>query len=150
MSTRLRYRWATLGLAWCIFPIGCTGSGKDQLPRQPVWGKVTLDEKPLKRGSITFTPENPQRADAVSAGAIVSEGGYTIPKDGGPTPGKYRVAILDDEETPPPSDEPPGPRPKRSATRKPLVPDKYNAKTTLTAEVKDGESKPIDFELKTR
>lgn len=141
----------TLSLIWFVFPFGCAGSGEDQLPRQPVWGKVTLDDKPLKRGSITFSPDNPQRADAVSTGAMITEGEYTIPKDGGPTPGKYRVAILgDDEEAPPPSDEPPGPRPKRSAAKKPLVPDKYNAKTKLTADVKDGESNTIDFDLKSK
>jgi hypothetical protein len=120
------------------------------LPRQPVWGKVTLDDRPLKQGAITFTPDNPQRADAVTAGAMIAEGEYSIPKEGGPTPGKYRVAILgSDESAPPPPTEPPGP-PQRSPSKKPLVPEKYNAQTTLTALVRECESNTLDFALKSQ
>ena len=151
IRSRLRWGWATLGLAWLAFPFGCLGPGGDELPREPVWGKVTLDGKPLKRGAITFSPDG---AGAAPAGGMISEGEYSIPRDGGPTPGKYRVAILGDEEgDASPSDEPPGPPPKasRSAPKKPpMVPDKYNAKTTLTAEVKAGESNAIDFDLKSQ
>lgn len=139
-----------MSLVWCIILAGCSSSAEDQLPRQPVSGTVTVDDKPLKDGSITFTPDDLGRSDAVTAGAVITEGSYTIPKQGGPTPGKYRVAILGADEAPPPSKEAPGMPTRPSPTKKPIVPEKYNAKSTLTAEVKNGERNTIDFELKSQ
>jgi hypothetical protein len=149
MIVRFRQFGVALALACGASASGCAGAGEDSLARQSVSGKVSLDEKPLKKGSITFAPADPGRRDAVSAGAIISEGAYTIPRDGGLTPGTYRVAIIGDEEDAAPAGLP-GPTPRLSAAKKPMVPKNYNAESTLTAEVKGGESKPFDFDLKSQ
>jgi len=64
----------------------------------------------------------------------------------GPTPGKYRVSILDGG--PAASDvgrAAPGAPPPVAA--KPKVPEKYKARTTLRAEVRAGGPNTFDFEL---
>jgi hypothetical protein len=152
MSTRL-YCTAAIFLSLGLSQPGC-GEGGDALPREPVTGRVTLDGQPLDGGSISFSPADPGQANSVSVGARIAAGSYSMRRADGPTPGKYRVAILGDEEaTAPPTDEAPGPMPKRSA-RQPVkeskVPGKYNTKSTLTADVKAGESNTFDFDLKTR
>jgi hypothetical protein len=63
-----------------------------------VEGKVTLDNKPLTGGSVTFYPE-PKGTDPVAAvgmGYIGSDGSYSLKtmmgKPGAP-PGKYKVVV---------------------------------------------------------
>jgi hypothetical protein len=60
------------------------------------------------------------------------------------------VAILGAGDAEPPPGDAPGPRPRPSARKKPTVPEKYNAQSTLTAEVKGGASNTFDYELKSQ
>ena len=54
--------------------VGCNQEG-DTLPRQPIWGAVTLEGKPLAKGTIQFQPAT---SEPVSAGALINDGGYSI------------------------------------------------------------------------
>jgi hypothetical protein len=139
-----------IGLALGLSLAGCSGEAEDNLPRQAVWGNVTLDDKPLERGSITFTPADVGQPGAVSTGALIVDGSYSIGRDGGPTPGKYRVAILGSEAAAAPAvSEAAGPTPRRSAARKnPTVPEEYNARSILTAEVKADTSNTFNYDMK--
>lgn len=127
---------------------GCGGGATDSLPRHAVSGNVTLDDKPLPSGSISFDPADPGKPDAVSAGATISNGSYSVAQADGLTPGVYRVSInsrggaaaVSPTEAP---GAPPKTRPKD------LIPEKYNTKSTLKAEVKPGESPRFDFDLTT-
>jgi hypothetical protein len=140
-----------IGPALVLSLAGCSEGAVDHLPRQAVAGKVTLDDRPLERGPITFDPADPGRPDAVSAGAVIVDGSYAIGRSGGPTPGRHRVAILGGAgDADPPAGDAPGPRPRPSAGKKPTVPEKYNAQSTLTAEVKGDASNMINYEMKSQ
>jgi hypothetical protein len=124
---------------------GCESGATDDLPRNGVSGTITLDGQPLAKGLISFDPDKGQ-ADAVSAGAVVTEGSYSIARNEGLTPGKYRVSIRSSaggESAA--TKEAPGMPPKKR--EKDPIPEKYNAKTTLSAEVTEGGSNVFDFEL---
>jgi hypothetical protein len=135
-----------LGLALIPAASGCNSGATDSLPRHEVSGTVTLDKKPLPSGSISFDPVEPGKPNAVSAGATIRDGSYSVPQAQGLTPGPYRVSINSTAEGGAVSlTEAPGAPPKVRA--KDLVPEKYNAKSTLKSEVKAGESNRFDFEL---
>jgi hypothetical protein len=141
---------------------GCGGEG-DNLPRQAVWGKVTLDGKPLEQGTITFSPTS----ELPTPGMVTITGGsYSLPKAQGLVPGSYKVSILAKESTEPVEKfgDLPGVAGRRQAeaadskaraamlSKKGAlpgqpIPSQYNTATTLTAEVKDGASNSFDFEL---
>lgn len=126
--------------ASCLMAIGCGGPGGDAPELFPVTGTVTFDGKPISEGSILF------RADGgTGAGyaAEIKDGNYEIETVPGEmkveitasriVPGKFGEAASPDEEPPPLSEM--------------YIPEKYNTKSTLTAEVKaDGEN-TIPFKL---
>jgi hypothetical protein len=137
------------GLALLVAAGGCGGGSGDSLPRHAVYGKVTLDGKPLEQGVISFTPDA-QGASPVTGGGVISAGSYSIPRDQGLTPGKYKVAITaSDAPIALAAGEAPGapPRAKTKAKPEPVIPAKYNAKSTLEREVKADGSNTFDFEL---
>lgn len=119
---------AGLLLSWC----GCD-SGSSKLA---VRGHVTLDDKPIPEGDIEFHPDDPA---LTAEGGKIKEGSYQLKVK----PGKYRVRISAVREVPG----------KKGPMGEPLiesyVPDKYNEKSTLTAEVNSGK-KEFDFPLKSR
>ncbi|MGE3818396.1 MAG: hypothetical protein AB7I30_03100 [Isosphaeraceae bacterium] len=125
---------------------GCGGGATDDFPREAISGKVSLDGKPLDSGSISFDPDGNQ-PHPVSVGAPIVGGFYSISKADGPTPGTYRISIYGGGGGGPPEGEAPGMPPK--ATKDP-VPAKYNAQSTLKAEVKSGGTNSFDFDLATK
>jgi hypothetical protein len=129
--------------------MGC-GAAEDTLPREPIWGRVTLDGSPLKAGMISFDPDGPVQGTAVaaSAGAVITDGQYSIERAKGLTPGKYRAAILS-EGGAAPTDEASGPITSRPPSKDP-IPARYNSASTLRVEVVRGGPKPFDFDLKSR
>ncbi len=134
-----------LGLA-----AGCSGGG-DDLPREAVAGTVTLDGQPLANGVIQFNPAGKDAAGsaAVSAGGQIAGGKFSIPREGGPVPGKYSVAIYSaarGERTKPAQVG--GGKPAELA--KELIPAKYNTATELTAEVKKGGGNDFTFALQSK
>jgi hypothetical protein len=127
---------------------GC-GSPGDNLPREPVSGTVTLDGKPLERGTISFQPDS---ALPTAAAVPITAGSYSMARAEGLVPGTYRVLI---SSTPPavvtidPTTGMPPPPGKPTPPPKELLPAKYNASSTLSAEVKAGAANRFDFALET-
>lgn len=134
--------------AWLVLMVlaGC-GGPVDKLPRQAVSGSVTLDGKPLERGTISFQPVS----ELPTAAAVSVNGGqYSMARAEGLVPGAYRVLIsstpptvsqVDSKTSRPPPPGQASPPPKES------LPEKYNASTTLTAEVKEAAKNTFDFPL---
>ena len=126
-----------------VFLSGC-GGGSDTPPLGTVSGVVTLDEKPLADAEVTFQPEKGRP----SLGKTDSEGNYTLAytvNENGALIGSHQVIITTAVEAF--SDET-GAGNDREA-RPEILPAKYNAQTTLTAEVKPGAN-TIDFPLKSK
>jgi len=122
-------------LACLIFlsAAGCSGN-KDLPPLGTVTGVVTLDGKPLADANVAFAPEHGRTSIARTDAA----GRYELYYDGphkGAAVGRHRVII-----TATPSMDEANPI---------LVPARYNAQTTLTAEVKAGKN-TFDFALKSK
>lgn len=122
---------------------GC-GGGSDTPPLGTVSGVVTLDEKPLADAEVTFQPETGRP----SLGKTDSQGNYTLAytvNDNGALIGPHKVIITTAVEAF--SDETGGGQDREA--RPEILPPKYNAQTTLTAEVKSGAN-TIDFPLKSK
>jgi len=66
---------------------GC-GGGVDG--RHAISGLVQMNGAAVAEGNISFQPVG---AGALSGGAVISQGRYAIPADGGLPAGKYRVSI---------------------------------------------------------
>lgn len=143
---------APLG-SWCQFVAavaiavvsGC-GSGGENLPRQAASGTVTLDGKPLPSGSISFQPTG-EGQPATQADAPISDGKFEIPRAQGLVPGKYAVRITTVVTATAEGGVPGEAYPK---TAKEIIPKKYNAASTLTAEVVGGGAKTFDFTLESK
>lgn len=91
--THARRPAALLVLTGLLAIVGCADDGLDK--RYPVSGTVTYLGKPLEKGSITFTPTNPDGRGAVGE---IKNGSYvlTTQTDGdGAFPGSYSVTIQD-------------------------------------------------------
>lgn len=129
----------TLGL----MVAGC-GAPIDDLPREAVHGKVTLDGEPLAKGAIRFQTATPGATRAIEIGDLIRDGEYSIPADRGPVPGAYRVTITEEAAASPMEGGAPGPRPKVAPSRMPA------SAGMQTAEVKEGQSESIDFALKSQ
>jgi hypothetical protein len=129
-----------MGAAATTLVAGCGGAA-DTLPRQPVSGTVTFKGAPLKTGMIQFQPAEP--GSVTAGGSAVTDGKYAIPVAEGLVPGKYLVTITAAGPAPAlPQGTMPGDVP---AAPKEPIPAKYNAKSTLTAQVtKEG---PNDFKF---
>lgn len=121
--------------------LGCNGQ------RQPAYaalglvevsGKVTLDGAPLDNAGVAF--ENPETR-TFSIGRTDANGNYKLmfnSEKSGCTPGMKTVRISPYRAPDADSDEPPLPGPK--------IPEKYNRKSELTAEV-DSSHRTFDFDL---
>jgi len=124
-----------------------------------------MDGAPLPKGTIMFSPATEGPTPAL---VPIEGGSYSIPKDRGLVPGTYKVSILTSANAEPqePTEgplEPPGPAAQarseaadkraraarfgKSRGKDQLIPPQYNTATTLSAEVKEGTSKPFDFDL---
>src|SRR5262245_9720870 len=141
-------RWfsrSVLVLSMSFLGSGCGGG--DELPREAVSGTVTLDGKLLEKGTIRFTPAAQSNAvAAVEGGALIESGKFSIPRDPGLVPGNYQVAVFGGG---------PGALAKGQkgtatggpAPAKESMPAKYNARSTLQAEVKKGGPNDFTFDL---
>ena len=137
---------AAAGLALFIAVGGCGAGSGDNLPRQAVSGKVTVDGKPMERGVISFTPDT-QASNPVTGGGVIADGAYSIPREQGLTPGKYKVSITaSDAGTALAPGEAPGGPPRAKSKSAPAAPSKSGAPFTAEAEVKSGAT-ALDFAL---
>jgi hypothetical protein len=118
---------------------GC-GAGRPAF--QEVSGRVVFRKQPLRKGLIEFVAAGP---GASGAGTVIRDGQYTVRPEAGLSPGNYRVKIV--PNVPSRIDWEDSAARQQSAAQKVQIPEKYNVKTVLTAEVKSDGKQTIDFEL---
>jgi hypothetical protein len=136
-------RVALHGLVLIVAAAWCNGCGPaDEFQHVGVAGKVTVDGKPLKVGTITFVP----LASGPAAHGTIAEGSYTIARALGPGPGSYRVEISNIQPTGRriPDSEYPG---KTVEETRNAMPGRYNLNSTLRVDVKGGTDQTFDFPL---
>jgi hypothetical protein len=136
---RTGWMWLCAGAVF-IGLAGCDGGGSR---RYAVSGEVKFQGKPLDQGAITFVAQDPSLGSG--GGAQIKAGHYDIPAAHGLLPGKYRVMIT--SATPgaaPDPDAPPGPS---GPLPKDRIKLKYNAQTTLTAEVTAAGPNTFNFDV---
>lgn len=124
--------------------VGVVGTGCDRGPRiVPVRGIVRFNGKPLAYGSVMFQPSQGQPA----VGEIKPDGTFVLstfrPEDGAVVgPHLVRVACYESQQSP-----------RAAGGEIPLgrlmIPEKYThfELSGLTAEVKDGDNPPFEFNL---
>lgn len=91
---RLSWRFwpRVICVALAFAATGCWGN--DDLPRQPVYGTVTLDGKLLQQGVITFYPaEKMIKGPIVVSGDMIKNGRFGVSRKFGLIPGRYKVAV---------------------------------------------------------
>ena len=123
-----------------VFQFGC-----EQGPRVvPVAGKVLYNGKPLEFGTVTFQPRSGQPA----VGEIQRDGTFqlsTFREHDGAVVGTHKVRIACYES----QRNPAAKRPGEQMLGKLLIPMKYTLfdQSGLTAEVREDENQPFEFEL---
>ncbi|QDT79013.1 carboxypeptidase-like regulatory domain-containing protein [Gimesia maris] len=125
-----------------IFSVSGCGSGGEPIPElAQVTGVITMDGAPLEGAKVIFEPQ--QATDKArrraSSATTESDGSYTLQYNSdasGATPGSHKVLISKMPDDPEQAGEQ-------------LIPAKYNNKTELTAEVKEGDNS-FDFDLKSK
>ncbi|OJW26978.1 MAG: hypothetical protein BGO49_21790 [Planctomycetales bacterium 71-10] len=128
---------ASLGAACGL--VGCGDPGPE---RHAVAGKVSLDGKPLPTGKVTFVPLD----GATAAVAEVHDGVFQADGSTGPAAGRYQVEIIAVEPTGKKIPNPDVPGATLDEERD-LVPERYNVRTELVAEVKPGADNAFEFAL---
>jgi hypothetical protein len=136
-----------LPLAACLLAL-MAGCGRSK--RLGVEGTVTLDGKPLPNGNITLTPL--QGTASPTAGAMVTQGEFSIPAAGGVSPGKFRVEIISRHRSgrKVPDFRTPGHQGELVDAEEQFLPAKYNSQSELTAQVKSDGPNQLKFELLSR
>jgi len=130
-----------LCLGWCVLLAGCNS---DPLGRQAVSGTVYFHGQPLDQGRVHFVPTS---KGPTESGATIENGKFQIPRDSGLVPGTYKVSVFsyDRKGAKVQSEEIPGDP--GNTQFKERIAKKYNAETTLTAEVKKGEANNFEFKV---
>ena len=131
--------------------LGC-GGGDPGPARAAVEGIITLDGQKLSAGVVKFIPTATGKNVGPAVLATVKEGAFQLSRSEGPVVGKHRIEIestghygfdIDDEAAYAKSFQ----EKKGQALPPNPIPEIYNSKSTLTAEVKaDGENK-FEFPL---
>jgi len=126
---------------------GCSGS-HDELPRQPVAGTVLLDGHRLANGTIMFYPEqlHHRNAASTSAGDVIVDGRFSIPREKGPAPGAYKISISGAKKKSPRTDRVPSPGQAQPSAAE-IIPVRFNSETELLVEIPEGGIKELKIEL---
>ncbi len=119
----------------------------DPLGRHAISGTVKVNGEPLATGNISFYPVEGQ---ATSGGDRVTDGKFSVPKEMGLVPGKYRVQVNAPvpgtggvpDETALPGDPPAPPRE--------LIPPEWNTSSTQTIDVRKQGPFDFDFDISTK
>ncbi len=116
--------------------------------RVEVSGTVKLKGKPISDGTISFEPLDGQPTRAT---AMLTGGGFTIPKPFGLVPGRYMVRVsAGDGKTavnPVDPDNPPGPTGGTNIISKELVPADWNVDSKQEREVVKPGPNRFEFEI---
>lgn len=135
-------RWAATWLALAVLTCGC-GERGDGLDREAVSGMVTLNGKPMERGSIQFLPM--QADQRVAAWGRIVDGAYSIGAADGPVAGEYSVSITSTAQAAAATAELPG---DDSGLVDPdAVPERYNLRTILKAAVEADRDNEFNYDL---
>ncbi|MEX0642580.1 MAG: hypothetical protein WD468_07755 [Pirellulales bacterium] len=111
--------------------------------RLGVEGNVTVDGNPLPLGKISFTPL--PGTPSPTAGATITDGYFQVPADKGLRAGTFRVEIKAVRAT--------GKQMRDDLSgevierREQYIPARYNENSELTAEIKAGDSEPLEFAI---
>jgi hypothetical protein len=135
-------RKSMIGICSLMLLIAGCADGRDPHGRQAIHGVVTFRGQPLDQGSIRFQSPDP---NGLSAGALIQNGKYQIPREQGLPAGTYTVHLSSLEPTPPLTGAP-GENPAPPAKER--LPEEYNVKTRLKAEIKPDQTPKFDFEVK--
>jgi hypothetical protein len=114
--------------------LGVSGCGGN---RAAVEGTVTFDKEPVDGGMILFFPE--KEAKTHKGRADIVNGSYRISSGDAPPPGKYRVEIVWYKKTGKQVVSKGDPPNMEDETIQ-VIPEKYNTKSILTADLKAGSN----------
>lgn len=117
--------------------LGCSNGPR----RAPVSGIVRVDGKPLERGVINFVPSN--GTTGPGAGGEIANGEFYLDELQGPVVGTNRVEIRGFRKT----GRKIAPMGSPMDEEIQVVPEQYNARSTLTCEIKHGGNNEVNFEL---
>jgi hypothetical protein len=117
---------------------GCGGNTTD---RYAVSGTVKFKAALLDKGVIEFADPNVPGTAGV---AEIQNGQYSLPRERGLPPGTYVVRISTGQPAPAPKDNIPGESPPPAPER---IPEEYNTKSKLKAEVKADGPNTFDFSI---
>jgi hypothetical protein len=136
-----------VALALALLLPGVLGCGaSDNLPREAISGSVSVEGKPLESGLVVFNPEAAETP--TQGGAAVVAGKFSIPREQGLVPGKYKVVVSAAGGTPEKqvdtTNNMPGMPP---VPAKEIIPKEFNTNSLLTAEVKAGVKNEFSFNL---
>ncbi len=137
---------ASLAAVLLIGLAGC-GAQTDEFPREAVSGTVTLDGQPLKEGTIQFMPDAQTSNGGTGATGMIRAGQFEIPRAEGPSPGHFSVVILSGGGS---DGITAATIPGEGPIAKETIPARYNAQTTLSADIKPGGPNTLEFPLKTK
>ena len=129
-----------VGLLLCLLlllPAGCSENGLVE-----VAGQVTLDDKPLEKGTISFMPAD---GKGPSAAAIIEQGAYSVEV----APGEKKVEILGYKSTGKRRYDENDPSSPMIDINKQILPERFNTKTELTREVTPA-ARQHDFAVKSQ
>jgi hypothetical protein len=134
-------KFASAWFLLLIMAVSAVGCG-DSVELVYVEGTVTLDSQPIPDAEVIFRPEDgrPSAATTDSKGHYVL---HYLPDRAGALPGTHRVVISTYIEA-----DPDSPNPVIQEGRAEAIPECYNTSTTLTAELKPGQSDTLDFALR--
>jgi hypothetical protein len=127
-----RKRIVTVALLLLILSGGCSS----RPAKFELTGTVTLDERPLKEGTILLTAIN----NSSSEGGTITEGRYSVKV----FPGQYKVML--NAAVRKPNLDPPTIR-STEWNYFSIIPARYNERSTLTVEVFPREVNQHDFSL---
>lgn len=115
---------------------------KNTTGRYEVAGVVTFQGKPLDQGTIEFAPEG---GGGAAGGAMIKDGGFTVPETHGLRPGLYQVKIYSsDAATTGAAPAFPG---ESRTVAKERIPAAYNSKSKLTAKVTEEGPNQFNFDI---
>lgn len=134
--------WSLLLLGVSVFMLGCSES-----PNCRVSGNVTLDGQPVADGMLMFIPAG-QAPELKTVSALIENGQYVVERPKGLLPGTYKVAVTSEQPSGKKIEADPGSGVMIDEFVQ-VIPEKYNAQSTLTAEIA-GDRDDLNFELTRR
>jgi hypothetical protein len=129
-----------IGMITALLVFGMSGCAKDSGPTYyPVSGQVTFEGEPITEGSIIFTPAD--EPDLPAVGGVITDGQYTLKAYAG----TFKVQIFANREDPSKTIATPGGEDIPGSEQ--YIPEQYNTKTELTADVLPDQGEQINFDL---